>query len=867
MKGLYSSYDDALEFLSLCAHNFPNYVKLNKIGQTWEKRDMVVVTVSENVEQADEKPALFYTGTIHAREWIGIELCLGFIEYLINNLEYNPQIQTLLKKTTLYMVPCVNPDGFEYSRNHFSFWRKNRRQNADGSFGVDLNRNFSIGYQASNQPSSNVYSGPEPFSEPETKALKNFVDSHSNITIALDYHSQGNVFFPAHDFRHEDTIDTTDMNILCANMAEEIRKVSAREYGIHQGKPPVKLISGSGREYYYSKGIIATVVEVGTRNISDYLDDMQEHIKEHIPALLVALSETPNYEKHTNLKRVENFKTIAVTNESVELSWGYEGTEDVYFEIFRNVKNKLYCNERSLIARTKSYNFIDTNLQSSTDYFYNIRAVSKKEGVKSPFPPQIHIKTDVDIDEFYRIYYASKAKTGYLGELTPNNKSHFGNNSLFVGINESKGICYSILHFNLETLPQNAIIKSAIIKIYPINRVAATIEKFGEWNVGLVDFEENSEIYDYDIVKDLKISQFIGRPTQSNQLTQGIWRHWKFSKHECSLLQENIQNKEVYFRLEGPKELPLGRNSQMMQWDLGYGKFSQGLNFRPSLEIVYTLEPTTLDIFPKNTYSISQDEVKEEVLECGFDTKGKRIFSTMEYSLSALPDYDYTTITKAHLELTSTKSYLKEDIRFHMEFIEKTIEQDYLSIKNRTTIENIGYDISANELKKQQNQYFVFDSFSLKWLSKYFKFSKLAAFLLKPTSARKGVKNKIVSFYAKKPELSPKLCVSYIFKRKKALQNVTSFTCNLEDEVIKLSWENPDNDDFVGVKVIKNPFREPINAFDGQKLYGGKDNYTFDSFGALDIDKYYAIFTYDNVPNYSEPLVISYQALQKKKDS
>jgi len=91
-------------------------------------------------------------------------------------------------------------------------------------------------------------------------------------------------------------------------MAEEIRKVSDREYGIHQGKPPAKLIGGSGREFYYSKGIIATVVEVGTRNISDYLDDMREHIREHIPALLVAGREVPNYSKKNSLSRVENFR-------------------------------------------------------------------------------------------------------------------------------------------------------------------------------------------------------------------------------------------------------------------------------------------------------------------------------------------------------------------------------------------------------------------------------------------------------------------------------------------------------------------------------------------------------------------------------
>jgi len=100
----------------------------------------------------------------------------------------------------LYIVPCLNPDGFEYSREHFSFWRKNRRDNGDGTFGVDLNRNFSIGFKKSKNRSSNIYGGPYPFSEPETRAIKNFVDSHENITIALDYHSQGNVFFPAHKF-------------------------------------------------------------------------------------------------------------------------------------------------------------------------------------------------------------------------------------------------------------------------------------------------------------------------------------------------------------------------------------------------------------------------------------------------------------------------------------------------------------------------------------------------------------------------------------------------------------------------------------------------------------------------------------------
>ena len=67
-----------------------------------------------------------------------------------------------------------------------------------------------------------------------------------------------------------------------------------------------------------------------------------------------------------------------------------------------------------------------------------------------------------------------------------------------------------------------------------------------------------------------------------------------------------------------------------------------------------------------------------------------------------------------------------------------------------------------------------------------------------------------------------------------------------------------DHKDFAGVRVVKNPFREPYSSNDGQKLYAGKDNYTYDSFGALDIEKYYAVYTFDDVPNYSKPIIIKY---------
>ncbi|WP_300368495.1 M14 family zinc carboxypeptidase [Hydrogenimonas sp.] len=861
MKQLYHSYDEAVALFGELAERRPDLFAVEVIGQTWEKRDIIAVTISQNVRQAHEKPALFYTGTIHAREWIGLELAIGFAQQVDRNIAYDHDIQEALEHAAIYMVPCVNPDGFEYSRNHFSFWRKNRRQNADGSYGVDLNRNFPVGFVKSNKPDSNVYGGPEPFSEPETRALRDFVESHPNIAIALDYHSQGNVFFPAHDFRHEDTIDTTDMNVLCANMAEEIRKISDREYGIHQGKPPAKLISGSGREFYYSKGIVATVVEVGTRNISDYLDSMIEHIREHIPALLAALKEVPNYAHEGVMPRPENFRATHVGIDNVTLEWEpypcCDG-EEIYFEIYRSRREKSYCRPFNLMGLTQANRYADQNLMSDTPYFYHIRAVNKKTGRKSPFAPVLAVRTHVGDDEFHRTYFPLPDRTGYVAEKLKENASHFGVNSLFVGVSEAKGVSYAIVTIPLKTIPDNAIIKHARLRLYPMNRVGVTVEKFGEWDAGIVDPATLGDITKFEDVDKMAIHSYVGRPTASNHLTQGIWRSWEFSEVECRALQEHIKNREVVFRIEGPKTLEVGRTSQMMQWDLGYGKFGGGLAFRPHLEITYTLESNRMELFPRQSFTVRSDGIEEEKIVSGFDGNGKKIYATFDFELGSLPDWEFMQITRAYVVLNPVKVYAKENIRFHLEMIDANAERDYEAIKNRQIIENIGYDVSVNELKNQE-QVFVFDTYAIQEFGNRLRDKTSIAFLLRPSSAQKLVKNSVVEWHSSHPEFTPRLIIEYLHKRRRPVAPVSGLGYKIENGKVKLSWKNPADKDFKGVFVIKNPFRRPISPYDGDKLYGGPDNWTYDDFGALDVKKYYAVFTYDDVPNFSEPVILEYE--------
>jgi murein tripeptide amidase MpaA len=80
-----------------------------------------------------------------------------------------------------YILPVVNPDGYEYSHRTDRLWRKNRRGSGRCA-GTDLNRNFGYkwgGAGSSQVPCKEIFAGSHPFSEPETAALSNFVSGHA----------------------------------------------------------------------------------------------------------------------------------------------------------------------------------------------------------------------------------------------------------------------------------------------------------------------------------------------------------------------------------------------------------------------------------------------------------------------------------------------------------------------------------------------------------------------------------------------------------------------------------------------------------------------------------------------------------------
>merc|ERR1712066_286187 len=147
---------------------------------------MLLLKIGSN--KFSDKPAIFIEGGIHAREWISPATVTFIMKQLVENHQQN---QDLIDFYDWYLLPVANPDGYEYTFTTNRLWRKNRSPAFGlGSLllalcdGVDLNRNFGYKWLRADTISpqggtrincAETYSGPGPFSEPESRNIANFV--------------------------------------------------------------------------------------------------------------------------------------------------------------------------------------------------------------------------------------------------------------------------------------------------------------------------------------------------------------------------------------------------------------------------------------------------------------------------------------------------------------------------------------------------------------------------------------------------------------------------------------------------------------------------------------------------------------------
>ena len=200
VPGGYSDYATLIADMNAFAAANPTIAKVVNITTltgspiTHEGRQIWGMKISDNVNADEDEPQNLIVSCHHAREIVTPVIAMTAIENLLAGYGSNTAITNIVNSNETWIVPVWNPDGYEYVFNVNDLWRKNRRNNGNGEFGVDLNRNYSTGWSTtcagSTNPGSDTYKGPAPNSEPETQTMTNFSQQRRWARV-MDYHSFG----------------------------------------------------------------------------------------------------------------------------------------------------------------------------------------------------------------------------------------------------------------------------------------------------------------------------------------------------------------------------------------------------------------------------------------------------------------------------------------------------------------------------------------------------------------------------------------------------------------------------------------------------------------------------------------------------
>lgn len=214
--GGFLTFTEIIDSMDAIHDRFPTLVSArDSIGTSWEGRTLWVYKISDNVDIDEDEPEIFYNSLIHAREPASWSWQNYYIDWLLTNYGMDSVATTIIDERELYFLPVFNPDGYVYNEqiepNGGGMWRKNRRP---GGYGVDLNRNWGYmwGYDdngSSPYPDDQTYRGPEAFSEPETQAVRDFIESR-DFQLILNAHTYGDFFLYPYGYEN---IYTPDQDI------------------------------------------------------------------------------------------------------------------------------------------------------------------------------------------------------------------------------------------------------------------------------------------------------------------------------------------------------------------------------------------------------------------------------------------------------------------------------------------------------------------------------------------------------------------------------------------------------------------------------------------------------------------------------
>jgi hypothetical protein len=308
--------DYEAEMTALAKKN-PKLVRLMKLpNETLEGRTVLGVEIAARVKKDDGRPVFEVDGIHHAREWPAGEYPMIFAHYLVEGYGKDPAVTKLLRAARVMVVPIINADGFQFSRESLvnpqppasaplevagseAYWRKNRRSFSGtpaDAYGVDPNRNYSFHWGddiggSSGEHVDQTYRGEAPFSEAESSNLQDLVLSNE-VTGLVSNHTSGRLVIRPWG----DTFEFAPEERLFFTIGDKMSKAMGGYRNI-QGRGLYATTGTASDWVYAATSALGYTFEHGTSFHPPYADEVGANWKKVMKAYMILgkAAATPRY--------------------------------------------------------------------------------------------------------------------------------------------------------------------------------------------------------------------------------------------------------------------------------------------------------------------------------------------------------------------------------------------------------------------------------------------------------------------------------------------------------------------------------------------------------------------------------------------
>ncbi|OII75681.1 zinc carboxypeptidase family protein [Cryptosporidium andersoni] len=204
LKG-FPTFSEALDILNNLQNKFGNnYIRRRSIGISVEGRniDAFIIGIFNSTDIPNNIPSVLVTSMHHSREPESLVTGIYFIGRLLEEAVKLKDLTSLalLSSTIIWYIPFVNPDGYVAIERTKAYGIRKNQRNTCNSYnplykGVDINRNYDFMFKnVVSECDPQEYSGPYPFSEPETRAIRNLIRKFKTFKTAINLHTYGDVW-------------------------------------------------------------------------------------------------------------------------------------------------------------------------------------------------------------------------------------------------------------------------------------------------------------------------------------------------------------------------------------------------------------------------------------------------------------------------------------------------------------------------------------------------------------------------------------------------------------------------------------------------------------------------------------------------